>query len=379
MNANEQLKLDIVSRIHSGRISLRQGIQLLDKSESTLFRYLRQYRAVGASFVEHKNCNRIPKNKINSELETKIILLCKEKYFDFNRSHAREELAKNENIIIPKDTFNRLCQRNELLKKHVRRKKKIARHRRDRMKQRGLMLQMDGSPHRWFGHKKTCLIICIDDATGDILHGEFSPTETTFACMNVTKEVLKKYGVFQILYTDRAGIFGKDPVNNFGAVKREGFSALKKCLSLFSIHVLYAYSAEAKGRVERAFKTLQDRLIPILRLNNINSILDANKYLNDVYLPIHRERFNVEPAIPESGFTPLINSLNLDDLFYVSLNRKIKNDHTFQKDGVLYDLCSEGINHSGKEVEIRSFPNGKVSYYIDDKEVSVKKAVTNAA
>ncbi len=84
------------------------------------------------------------------------------------------------------------------------------------------MVQMDGSPHKWFGLSEACPVIAIDDATSDILYGEFSPTETTFVCTNVTKNILKNHGIFQILYVDKAGIFGKNLTNIFGAVKREG-------------------------------------------------------------------------------------------------------------------------------------------------------------
>jgi hypothetical protein len=82
------------------------------------------------------------------------------------------------------------------------------------------MIQLDGSPHKWFGLKKTCLVIAIEDATSEILYGEFSPTETTFACMNVIKKLIEDRGVFQILYVDKAGIFGRTPVNHANSVKR---------------------------------------------------------------------------------------------------------------------------------------------------------------
>lgn len=373
MNAQEQLKLDIVSRVHTGKISFSHALKILNKSESSLFRYLRDYARDGALFVKHKNSNKRPANKIAAALTERILALCRAHYFDFNRTHAREELLQRHQISIPKDTFNRLCNRHNILKKNVRRKKKIPRSRRDRMKQRGLMLQMDGSPHRWFGRRKTCLVIAIDDATSDILYGEFSPTETTFACMNVTKKILREHGVFHILYTDRAGIFGKDPINNFDAVKRDGFSALKNCLKYFSIHVIYAFSAEAKGRVERAFKTLQDRLVPEMRLEGVSTVEEANKYFNEVYLPKHRKNFCVDPGIAESAFVHILPSIRLDDLFYKSEKRRIKNDHTFALVGKIFDIQHGQENYSGKEIEIRSYPNHQVRYFIDDKEVRLKE------
>ena len=293
LKANEQLKLDIVSRVHAGKITFQHALKILDKSESTLFRYLKDYEDRGALFALHKNKNKKPINKTDTLLEEKIVHLCKEKYFDFNRTHAWEKLREIERIEIPKDTFNRICQRNNILNKNVKRKMKISRSRRERMKQTGLMIQMDGSPHKWFGYRKTCLVIAIEDATSEILYGEFSPTETTFACMNVTKKVLKDHGAFQVLYVDKAGIFGKNETNNFGAVKREGFSSLKMCLLKFSIHTVSAHSPEAKGRVERAFRTLQDRLVPEMRLAGIRSIKEANHFFNIDFLPQHREKFAV--------------------------------------------------------------------------------------
>lgn len=379
LKANDQLKLDIVSRVHAGKITFQHALKILDKSESTLFRYLKNYEEKGALFIHHKNKNKKPINKTAQKKENEIVKLCTEKYFDFNRTHAWEKLRENHQIEIPKDTFNRICQRNNILNKNLKRKKKTPRSRRERMKQVGLMLQMDGSPHRWFGCKKTCLVILIEDATSEILYGEFSPTETTFACMNVAKKVLKDHGSFQILYVDKAGIFGKDVTNNFGAVKREGFSSLKMCLLRFGIHTICANSPEAKGRVERAFRTLQDRLIPEMRLAGIGTIKTANKFFNDVFLPEHKERFAVEAQEQTSAFLPIHPSVNLDDQFYMLEKRVIKNDHTFSLKNKIYDIHHKEQFYSGKEIEIRSYPNGQVRYFIDDKEVEIKQAIENVA
>lgn len=371
MNSSEQIKLDVISKLSQNKITVNQAMQILSKSESTIFRYLRNYRSEGVIFVKHKNSQKPPVNKTESHVETTLISLCKGKYKDFNRSHAREEIEANEGIKIPKDTFNRICKRNNLLMKQVKKRRSKAKHRRQRMQQMGVMLQLDGSPHRWFGRRKTCLVLIIDDATSDILYGEFSPTETTFACMNVIKKVLRTHGLFQILYTDRAGIFGRDTTNHFDGVKREGFSSLKNCLLKFGIHTIYAQSAEAKGRIERAFNTLQDRLVAEFKLHNIKTIPEANKYLNEVYIPKHRQNFSVAPLISESAFTPLLSSVNLDEHFYMTIKRKVKNDQTFSLENVVYDLARTGDDNRNKTIEIRKYPDGKIKYFIDDKEVQL--------
>lgn len=379
LNSKEQLKLDVVSRVAQEKISFQNALKILDCSESTLFRYLRSYKNNGVLFVKHKNTNNRPHNRLIQYEEVRIADLCKELYFDFNRTHALEMLKKNHDVQISKSSFNRLCNRRQILKKNIPRKKKRPRHRRDRMKQEGLMLQMDGSPHYWFGTKKSCLVIAIDDATSEVIYGEFSPTETTFACMNVIKKVLQTRGIFQILYVDRAGIFGREPLNNFGTVKREGFSELKRCLQKFSIQTIFAQSAEAKGRVERKFKTLQDRLVPELRLNRIFTFKEANIYFNEVFLPNHKELFTIAPENGVSAFIPLLPSINLDEHFYMGIRRIIKNDHTFSLDGKIHDVINNGINYSGKQIEIRSYSKNQVRYFIDDTEVEIKKAISDVA
>lgn len=379
LKANEQLKLDVVSRVHSGKISFQHALKILNKSESTLFRYLKNYQEIGAGFTIHKNSKNIPSNKIHSADEEKIVQLCKEKYHDYNRTHAREKLIELEQINISKATFNRLCNRNNILKKNTKRKKKISRSRRERMRQTGLLLQMDGSPHKWFGFRKTCLVILIDDATSEILYGEFSPTETTFSCMNVAKKVLRDHGAFQVLYVDKAGIFGKEVTNNFGAVKREGFSSLKMCLEKFGIQIVFAHSPEAKGRVERAFKTLQDRLVPEMRSAGIRTFKQANEFFNNVFLPEHTKRFAVLSVEVESAFIPVLPSVNLDEQFYMLETRLIKSDHTFSLKNKIYDIVHKNQFYSGKEIEIRSYPQGQVRHFIDDKEIEIKKAIENVA
>ena len=375
LNSKKQLIVDVIARVLADKISFHQALQILNVSESTLRRYIKNFLDSGSSFVIHKNSNKKPWNRMPADKEQKIIQLCKDKYYDYNRTHAREEIESNEGLIIPKETFNRICTRNNILTKNIKVKRKKSRARRERMSQIGNMIQLDGSPHLWFGHKKSCLVIAIDDATSDILYGEFSPTETTFACMNVIKKVFINNGVFQILYVDRAGMFGRNEVNCFGSLKRTGFSSLKFCLEKFGVNIIFAQSAEAKGRVERAFKTLQDRLLPELRSRGVRTISEANNYFNNVYLPKHRANFAVEAFKKESGFTKLLPSVDLNEKFYMIEKRVIKNDHTFSLNKKILDIDFKEENFSGKEVEIRTFPNGRVSYYVDEKEVWLKNQV----
>ena len=227
--------------------------------------------------------------------------------------------------------------------------------------------------------KRAALLLLLMMLPVDILYGEFSPTETTFACMNVVKWVLKNHGVFQILYTDRAGIFGKDSINYAEAVKREGFSSLKTCLQKYKINTIYAYSPQAKGRIERCFNTLQDKLAAELKLNKIYTVTEANKYFNEVYLPKHRKNFSVNPEMEESVFISLVDPDVVEDHFYVKVTRQIKNNHTFNLGGKVYDLKLPKESYAGKELEIRKYPCGKISYYVESEQVYLCDSIARPA
>mgnify|MGYP001565932391 CR=1 FL=1 len=145
------------------------------------------------------------------------------------------------------------------------------------MQQTGIMLQMDGSPHHWFGGKPSCLIPAIDDADSDVPFGEFFPAEDTISCTRVLQRIIQKRGLFQILYVDRAGIFD--------GPKRSKFSQVKRALRELGIHILFAGSPEAKGRIERLWDTLQGRLVAEMRTHGILSYYTANHFLQEQFLP----------------------------------------------------------------------------------------------
>jgi len=227
-----------------------------------------------------------------------------------------------------------------------------------------LMLQMDGSTHRWFGHKKSCLIAMIDDANSDI-HAEFFPSETTEGCMKVMRSVVEKYGVFKTLYVDRAGIFG--------GPKRCNFSQMQRACEELGIEIIFASSPQGKGRIERAFDTLQDRLIPELRLNKITDMTGANSYLQHVFIPqFWRKNLVVKSKISDNEYTPVPRYTNLDDICVTKVYRKIRNDHTFSYRGKLYFIDSP-LKHSiaNQKIEIRTRKYKRFEAYFAGRKLQV--------
>ena len=363
MDSKAQLTVDIIAKVVEGKISIANATKLLNKSRRSIERYIKRYQEVGIQFVVHGNCGKSPPNKTPISIKKAVQALIKDKYFDLNLLHLAEQLAENEHIVVKRETLRKWAHDIHHVKRAKRRRSRVHK-RRERMEAPGLMLQMDGSTHRWFGDKKSCLIAMIDDANSDI-HAEFFPSETTEGCMKVMRSVVEKYGVFKTLYVDRAGIFG--------GPKRCNFSQMQRACEELGIEIIFASSPQGKGRIERAFDTLQDRLIPELRLNNITDMTGANSYLQHVFIPqFWRKNLVVKSKISDNEYTPVPRYTNLDDICVTKVYRKIRNDHTFSYRGKLYFIDSP-LKHSiaNQKIEIRTGKYKRFEAYFAGRKLQV--------
>lgn len=365
MGAYEQLKLDVIVKVSSGLLDRQKALAILDISERTFWRYLRQYRENGALFVKHGNYKKEPANKIPEDLKKIVLKLVCEKYFDFNILHCLEKLKSEENILVKRETFRKWCHEIKMVKRSKRRRPK-SRYYRQRMKQTGLMLQMDGSHHRWFGNKESCLIAAIDDASNEVPFAEFFPSEDTLSCMRVIQKIIEQKGLFHILYVDKAGCYG-------GTAKRENFAQMKRACSELGIHVIFANSAEAKGRIERLFGTLQDRVVPEMRLRKISSYPAANSFLQEQFIPNdYDKKFTVTPANLQTAYRPLPNNIDLNQIFCLKEYRFVKRDHTIVWGNDFYQLISP-IKYSiyNQQIELRTYQDLSWKAFFAGKEIKL--------
>lgn len=356
MDSKAQLTVDIIAKVAEGKISIVNAAKLLNKSRRTIERYLQKYQKIGIQFVVHQNSGKSPANKISDAVKRAVQVLIKEKYFDVNLAHLRELLDDNEQIQVKRETLRSWAHEIHHVKRAKRRRSQ-ARKRRERMESPGLLLQMDGSPHRWFGDKKSCLIAIIDDATSEV-HAEFFKSETTLGCLKVLRDYIDKKGLFKALYVDRAGIFG--------GPKRCNFSQMQRACSELGIEIIFANSPQGKGRIERSFDTFQDRLIPELRLNKVKDMDSANRYLQDVFIPTFwHNHIEVMSRNDISEFTTVPEHINLDDVCVLKEYRKIRNDHTFSYGNKFY-LIESPLKHSiaKQKIEIRKCrDDGFIAYF----------------
>jgi hypothetical protein len=229
------------------------------------------------------------------------------------------------------------------------------------------MWQMDGSHHRWFAEVECCLNVVIDDATGEIPYAEFSYEETTWACLKVLKKAIEKKGIFKTLYVDRAGVYG--------GIKRQGFSQVQRALRELGAEVLYAYSPEAKGRVERLFQTFQDRLIPEMRLKGVRTMAQANEYLQEVFIPhYYHPRLVVQAHNPKPAYVQLHPTVDLEKIFVQKEYRQVARDHTISLDGDRY-LIDAPLKYSihNQRLEIHRQEQGHWKAYFAGKPIRLVK------
>ena len=345
MSKKAIFRYHVIQNYREGKTLRKEAALLLGVSERHITRLCAKVRTKGAYGLVHGNTGRAPKNKYDEKLKQTILDLKKSIYPDFNVSHSLEKIVKDHNLKVSYSTFRSWCKLNGL---SVGRRKRRSKRRvvRERMRSEGLLLQMDGSHHAWNGRDKWCLIAAIDDATSDIPYAEFFKTETTEGCMKVLRKIIELKGIPGIIYTDQAGW-------STGG-KRDNFSQFVRACEELGIRVIATSSPEAKGRIERAWRTIQGRLIPELRLNNIKSMTASNEYLQQVFLKNYWKQQNTVLAVNEvNQYRAVPSDLNLDTVFCLKYIRKISRSQTIHFNHRTYRIENTELGDlKGKEVVV---------------------------
>jgi hypothetical protein len=320
----------------------------------------------GLPGVFHKNRGRDPHNKTDQFTKRRAVNLAKDKYFDFNTAHAHEKICDELGLKQSYETFWRWCKARGISKR-VYRRRQCERKARTRVPCEGLMVQFDGSHHKWNNVDTWVLIGGIDDATSKVVGAKFCVGETTLDCMAVLRLIIENFGVPSLLYVDRAGIFGGG--------KRHGFGHFVRACEELGIKIIFAHTPQAKGRIERLWNTFQDRLIPEMRLAGVKTMREANDFLQKKFIP---EWFNSKLTVPAQSpdvrWRRAPEPADLDEIFAIVENRKIQNDLTICYNGESMQLSSPevGLLLPGRSVELRTFPDGKTRVRCLGREVILK-------
>lgn len=260
------------------------------------------------------------------ETAKSILRLYREEYFDFNVRHFHEEIREKHSVSVSYTWVKLLLQESGLV---VRAKKRGQyRRRRERKPLPGMLVHLDGSPHRWFQHRdgdRQTLLSVIDDATSECLAAKFVEEEATRPILEILKEVVLRRGTFISLYTDRASHFVYTPKAG-GPPDRSRKTQVEQVLDELGIELIVAHSPEARGRSERAFKTMQGRLVPELRRAGATTYEEANHYLREVFVPRYNRLFRVDAAESGSAFLPVVGA-NLDTLLPASRPKRLQGQY----------------------------------------------------
>ena len=287
MSEKELDRLEVVQHVASKRLTQSEGGRDLGLSARQVRRLVRRYRSEGKSGLISRPRHNPGNNRLANDTREEAVSLVREHYADFGPTLASEKLNQLHQLKISRESLRQLMIGAGLWRGKRRKQKRVFQMR-DRRSRFGELVQIDGSPHDWFeGRSAPCtLLVFIDDATGKLLYLRFVPAETTPAYMDALQSYLHAHGRPVSFYSDRHSIFR---INTEEPVSGTGLTQFGRALDTLDIEAIHARTPQAKGRVERANQTLQDRLVKEMRLRKIDTLDEGNAFVAE-YMRMHNER-----------------------------------------------------------------------------------------
>ncbi|MBY0395459.1 MAG: ISNCY family transposase, partial [Thermoleophilia bacterium] len=319
LDARAQHRLYVLNHVLTGGLTAEEAARVLHLSIRQVRRLLRRYRADGSAGLVHGNRDRTPAHRIPEPIRDRVVELATTTYAGVNHTHLAELLAEWEGLELAERTLRRILAEASVRPTRTRRPPRH-RSRRERMAREGQLLQVDGSRHRWFGPDLgyATLVAGIDDATGRVPGGTFRAQEDAVGYFTTFAQTADRHGLPGAVYSDRHGIFiveqNRAPTLAEQLAGKRSLTQVGRALDDAGVAWIGAHSAEAKGRVERLWGTLQDRLVAELRLAGIATIEAANAFLPG-FLERHNMRFAVPAADPEPAWRPWPAGLSSDAVF----------------------------------------------------------------
>ncbi len=353
MSLQEARRLKVVHEIRKGHITQKMAASMLYLSERQIRRLVRAVKRDGDLGVVHKSRGRRSNRKKPDNIRSKVLSLYCKRYKGFGPTLATEKLLEREELQLSKETLRQWLIEAGLWVK--RRKRSLHRRWRERKESFGEMVQMDGSHHDWLEGRGPDLVFMgyIDDATNTV-YGKFYDYEGTVPAMDSFKGYIKKHGLPLRVYLDRHTTYKskkKLTVEEELAGLVEPMSQFERALKELGVEVIHAYSPQAKGRIERLFGTLQDRLVKEMRLRGIKTKEEANEFLKG-YLPVYNKKFRVRAAKESNLHVKLPRSFDLDKHLCVKTGRTVRNDNTISHKGKLYQI-KDIVKMKKVSVEVR--------------------------
>ena len=334
LTQQEQARLQTMNLVLEGRMGAGEAAYVLGLSERHTWRILASYRKAGATALAHGNRGCRPTNATSEETRQRVIMLASTRYAGFNHTHLTELLAERDGVTLARSTVRRLLMDAGIPSPRHRRPPRH-RCRRERMPQEGMLVQVDGSHHRWLEERGPwlTLLLAVDDATGKVPYALFREHEDTEGYFHLMTGIIQQCGIPLAIYSDRHTVFRR--ARPAGETMEASIANDRKptqfgrAMRELGVTQVFAHSPEAKGRVERANGTFQDRLVSELRLAGAGTLEEANCVLQE-FLPRFNDRFGVPATQPEPAYRPADPWLDVDGVLCVKERRRVAKDNTVQ-------------------------------------------------
>ena len=358
MNQREQTRLQILNSLLAEHITIDQAATLMAVSTRHTWRLLAAYRKDGAAALAHSHRGRRAPNAIPDKTKAEVLRLTRTRYSGTNHTHLSELLREREGIDVARSTLRRILVEAGLVSPRRRRPPK-RRVRRQRMPLEGMLVQIDGSYHRWLGNDgpQFMLLLAVDDATGKVSSALFCEYENTRDYFLLIRELIESYGIPIALYTDRHSVFKHVPGGGLPSAPTQ----FSRAMDELGTQMIFALSPQAKGRVERVAGTFQDRLVTELRLAGASSIEEAKVVLKD-FLPHFNDRFGVCANEPEVAYRPVDGKTPLERALCFRHSRKVAKDNTVKYRQSTLQLLpgTERPTYAGVKVDVLESLDGQL-------------------
>src|SRR4051794_17898150 len=355
MSKAELSRVDTLARVDRGELSVAGAASLLGLSPRQVFRLLARFRAEGASGLASRRRGRPSNRRLPAAVREAALAVVRERYADFGPTLAAEKLEELHDIRLSRETLRHWMSEAGLWVPRKARRGRVhqPRHRRDCV---GELVQVDGCEHAWFEDRgpRCTLLVFVDDATGKLMHLRFVGGESTLAYLQAARSYVEAHGRPVAFYSDRHSVFrvtgaGRDGTTQFGRAMRE-----------LNVEVICANSPQAKGRVERAHKTLQDRLVKELRLAGAGTVEAANAFL-PAFVAGYNARFAKEPRLAKDLHRPAPDAADLDEVMTVREERTVSASLTLHYDKMLILLEPNDMTRAlaRQRVTVVNYPDGR--------------------
>jgi transposase len=369
MSQRQRQRFHLLQMVIKGALSLVQAAAAMLVSYRHAKRLMARFRKRAAAGLIHGNRGRPPANRLPTALREKILSLSAQRYGLFNDTHFAEHLAATEQITVSRETVRKLRRAAGIAAKRPRRSKRHFK-RRTRKPQEGLMLLWDGSPHPWFGQDQhpCCLMAAIDDATGKLLKAFFLPTECSWGYLQLLEAIAATYGLPCSIYQDQHSCLKRNDSHwslEEELAGQQDPTQVGAVLAELGIQPLFALTPQAKGRVERLFGVLQDRLVAELALHGIRSIPPANGFLQSYFIADYNRRFARKAAETTSAWRKAPAASQLQRIISFRYPAVVANDNCLRLHAEIIDIPPgpRGRSYAKARVEARQLLDGSYQVF----------------